>query len=54
MQGYHTTPAQAAAIASEAGVKALALTHIVPPAADRRALAAEVRAGFQALIWAKT
>lgn len=46
VQGYHTTPAQAAAIASEAGVKALALTHIVPPAADRRALAAEVRAGF--------
>jgi ribonuclease Z len=46
VRGYHTTPAQVAAIAREAGVGALAVTHLVPPAADRLALAAELREGF--------
>lgn len=31
IQNYHTTPADAAEIAQRAGVKAVALTHIVPP-----------------------
>ncbi|TPE61765.1 MBL fold metallo-hydrolase [Sandaracinobacter neustonicus] len=31
IETYHTTPEQAADIAQKAGVKALALTHIVPP-----------------------
>ena len=31
IEDYHTTPEQAAEIAAAAGVKALALTHIVPP-----------------------
>lgn len=35
VRGYHCTPAQVARIAHEAGAKALALTHLVPPAADR-------------------
>jgi ribonuclease Z len=33
--GYHTTPAQAAEIAGRAGVRVLALTHLVPPPDNR-------------------
>ncbi|MGF1632104.1 MAG: MBL fold metallo-hydrolase [Kiloniellaceae bacterium] len=43
---YHTLSGEVGRIASEAGVKALALTHFVPPAADREALLAEVAADF--------
>jgi ribonuclease Z len=46
VRGYHTTPAQAADIARDAGVAALALTHLVPPVANRLALMQAVRAGF--------
>lgn len=46
VQAYHTTPAQAARIAREAHIRALMLTHIVPPAADRAALLKEIRAQF--------
>ena len=45
VQSYHITPAVVAGLASRAGVKALALTHLVPPGADTAALFAEVRAG---------
>lgn len=44
VQAYHTTPAQAAHIANSAQVRALMLTHIVPPAADRAALLQDIRA----------
>ncbi|WP_340115617.1 MBL fold metallo-hydrolase [Pelagibius sp. 7325] len=44
--GYHTLSSEVGRIATEAGVKALALTHFVPPAADRAALLAEVAADF--------
>lgn len=44
VRGYHMTPQEVARLAAGVGVKALALTHIVPPAADTRALFAEVRA----------
>jgi ribonuclease BN (tRNA processing enzyme) len=44
VMGYHMTPQEVAALAVGAGVKALALTHIVPPSADTAALTAEVRA----------
>ncbi len=44
---YHITPAEAAALANHAGVKAMALTHVVPPAADTGALLREIRdAGY--------
>lgn len=43
---YHTLSGEVGKIATEAGVKALALTHFVPPAADRAALLAEVAADF--------
>jgi ribonuclease Z len=46
VRGYHMTPAEVARLAAEAKVGAVALTHLVPPAADRAALVAEVRAGF--------
>lgn len=46
VKAYHTTPAQAAAIAREAKVRALMLTHLVPPAADRAALLREIRADY--------
>jgi len=45
VQSYHITPAVVAGLARRAGVKALALTHLVPPGADTAALFAEVRAG---------
>lgn len=41
---YHMTPAIVAGLASRAGAGALALTHLVPPAADTGALAREFRA----------
>jgi ribonuclease BN (tRNA processing enzyme) len=44
MTGYHITPVHAARIALEAGVKALALTHVVPPGADTAGLFHAVRA----------
>jgi ribonuclease Z len=45
--GYHMTPAEIARLARGAAVRAVALTHLVPPAADRAALVAEVRGGFE-------
>lgn len=45
VQSYHMTPAVVAGLATRAGVKALALTHLVPPGADTAALFAEIRAG---------
>jgi len=45
VQSYHITPSVVAGLARRAGVKALALTHLVPPGADTAALFAEVRAG---------
>ncbi len=45
VQSYHMTPAVVAGLARRAGVKALALTHLVPPGADTAALFAEIRAG---------
>lgn len=41
---YHMTPAVVAGLATRTGAKALALTHLVPPAADTGALAREIRA----------
>lgn len=43
---YHTLSSEVGKIAAEAGVAMLALTHFVPPAADRAALLAEVAADF--------
>jgi len=43
---YHTLSDEVGKIAAEAGVKALALTHFVPPACDRAALLTEVAADF--------
>lgn len=43
---YHTLSSEVGKIAREAGVKALALTHFVPPGCDRPALFAEVAADF--------
>ena len=43
---YHTLSSEVGKIAAEAGAGALALTHFVPPSADREALLAEVRADF--------
>lgn len=45
VQSYHMTPAVLAGLAVRSGAKALALTHVVPPAADTAALFAEIRAG---------
>ncbi|MBV8185240.1 MAG: MBL fold metallo-hydrolase [Hyphomicrobiales bacterium] len=47
VRSYHLTPRQIAKLAREAEVAALALTHFVPPNADRAALVAEIRKGFQ-------
>ncbi len=43
---YHTLSEEVGKIAAEAGVRALALTHFVPPACDRAALLAEVAADY--------
>ncbi|MCP4563103.1 MAG: MBL fold metallo-hydrolase [Bosea sp.] len=45
VQSYHMTPAVVAGLAKRAGVKTLALTHLVPPGADTAALFAEIREG---------
>ncbi len=45
VQSYHMTPAVVAGLAARAGVKTVALTHLVPPGADTAALFAEIRAG---------
>jgi len=44
---YHTLSTEVGKIAAEAGVRALCLTHVVPPAAGRAALLAEVMADFR-------
>lgn len=44
--GYHMTPAEVARLAGAARVGAVALTHLVPPNADRAALVSEIRAAF--------
>jgi ribonuclease BN (tRNA processing enzyme) len=47
VKGYHMTPQDVAGLATRAGVRTLALTHLVPPDADTAALAAEIReAGY--------
>jgi len=43
---YHTLSAEVGKIAAEAGVRALLLTHFVPPNCDRAALLAEVAKDF--------
>jgi len=43
---YHTVSDVVGKVAGEAGVGILALTHLVPPSADRDALLAEVRRDF--------
>jgi ribonuclease Z len=47
VRSYHLTPRQTAEAAREAKVKALALTHLVPPNADRASLVAEIRETFR-------
>lgn len=46
VSSYHTLSSEVGKIAAEAGVKALALTHFVPPSCDRSALLAEVQADY--------
>lgn len=43
---YHTLSSEVGKLASRAGVRCLALTHFVPPQADRSLLLAEVRQDF--------
>ncbi|HKY75918.1 MAG TPA: MBL fold metallo-hydrolase [Acidimicrobiia bacterium] len=43
---YHTLSSEVGKVAAQAEVKALALTHFVPPGAVRAALLAEVQADF--------
>ena len=43
---YHTLSTEVGKMAQRAGAKRLALTHFVPPACDRDALLAEVRADY--------
>ena len=45
VKSYHMTPIDIAALATNTGVKALALTHIVPPSAETALLIADVRQG---------
>ena len=47
VKSYHMTPRQIAKAARAADVAALALTHFVPPNADRSALLAEIRKGYR-------
>jgi ribonuclease Z len=47
VRSYHMVPKEVAAIAKEAGSKALALTHLVPPSANRAALVAEIRETYR-------
>ncbi|MEO3432801.1 MBL fold metallo-hydrolase [Inquilinus sp. CAU 1745] len=44
---YHTLSGEVGRVAGEAGAKALALTHFVPPEFDRPALLAEVRRAYR-------
>lgn len=44
---YHTLSGEVGRVAAEAGAKALALTHFVPPEFDRPALLAEVRRAYR-------
>ena len=43
VESYHTASTEVGEVAAEAGVKALALTHIAPPDTDREALIGDVR-----------
>jgi ribonuclease Z len=47
VRAYHMTPRDVAETARDAKVEALALTHLVPPNADRAALIAEIRRIYQ-------
>lgn len=47
VKSYHLTARQIAKVARAADVGALALTHFVPPNADRPALLAEIRKGYR-------
>jgi ribonuclease Z len=47
VRSYHMTPRQIAEMASASRVQALALTHLVPPNADRAALVAEIRETYR-------
>jgi len=44
VRSYHMTPAEVARLAQEVGVRAVALTHIVPPGADPVGILDEMRA----------
>ncbi len=46
MTAYHSLSEDVGKLAARAGVRALALTHFVPPGCDRDALLAEVRSDF--------
>lgn len=46
VKSYHTLSNEVGRVAAEANAKALALTHIVPPSADRAALIADARQDF--------
>ncbi len=47
VQSYHTLSNEVGKVAAAANVKTLALTHIVPPNADRAALIANARKDFE-------
>jgi len=54
IEDYHTTPEQAADLAQQAGVEALALTHIVPPlriAALEGPFLGDARSRFDGALW---
>jgi ribonuclease Z len=44
VKSYHMVPAEIAHLALRSGARAVALTHVVPPSADTRAVVAEIRA----------
>ena len=46
VESYHTASTEVGEVAAEAGVKALALTHIAPPDTDREALIGDVRQAY--------
>ncbi len=46
VSSYHTLSSEVGGIARDAGARVLALTHFVPPKADREQLLAEVRGDF--------
>ena len=47
VRSYHLAPGEIAALAKEAEVEALALTHFVPPQAERASLLAEIRETYR-------